>query len=73
MIDNLIINTITPILFAYGHHLDEQKYKDKALTWLENISPENNLITRGFVKLEIENKNAYEKNGEQRPTQNVYP
>lgn len=58
MIDNLIINTITPILFAYGHHLDEQKYKDKALTWLENISPENNSITRGFVKLEIENKNA---------------
>ena len=58
MIDNLIINTITPILFAYGHHMHEQKYKDKALTWLECISAENNSITRGFEKLEIENKNA---------------
>lgn len=60
MIDNVIINTITPILFAYGHQLGEQKYKDKALNWLENIFAENNSITRGFEKLEIENKNAWD-------------
>jgi uncharacterized protein DUF2851 len=60
MIDNIIINTITPILYAYGHYLDQQKYKDKALNWLEYISAENNSITRGFEKLGIENKNAWD-------------
>ena len=60
MIDNIIINTITPILYAYGHYIDQQKYKDKALNWLEHISVENNSITRGFEKLGIENKNAWD-------------
>ena len=35
MINNIIINTIVPVLFAYGMHHNEQIYKDKALQWLE--------------------------------------
>ncbi len=60
MIDNIIINTVAPVLFAYGTCHDEQKYKDKALKWLEQTAAENNSITNGFVKLGIENKNAFD-------------
>jgi hypothetical protein len=60
MTDNIIINTISPMLFAYGHYHNEEKYKQKALRWLEETSPENNSIARGFQQLNIENKNAFD-------------
>jgi len=60
MIDNIIINTVCPVLFAYGNYQDENKYKDKALKWLEQTLAESNSITKGFLKLNIENKNAYD-------------
>jgi hypothetical protein len=60
MIDNIIINTVAPVLFAYGTYHDENKYKEKALKWMEQIAAENNSITKGFVNLGIENKNAFD-------------
>ena len=51
MIDNIIINTIVPVLFAYGSYYNKEKYKQKALQWLEEISGEINSITNGFQKL----------------------
>ena len=60
MIDNILINSICPVLFAYGHFHKEQKHKDKALRWLEEIAAESNSITKGFQQLGIENKNAHD-------------
>jgi hypothetical protein len=60
MVDNIIINTVVPALFAYGSYYGEQKYKDKALQWLGESASENNSITRGFHSIGIENKNAYD-------------
>ncbi|WP_276502151.1 DUF2851 family protein [Terrimonas pollutisoli] len=60
MVDNIIINTVTPILFAYGSYHNENKYKEKALHCLEQVSPEKNVITKGFEKLNVENKNAWD-------------
>jgi hypothetical protein len=60
MTENIIINTVAPVLFAYGSYHDEQKYKDKALRWLEQTAAESNSITKGFQKLGIENKNAFD-------------
>jgi hypothetical protein len=60
MIDNVIINTIVPVLFAYGSYHKEEKYKQKALEWLEKISPESNTITKGFSELNVSNKNAFD-------------
>lgn len=60
MIDNIIINTLAPVLFAYGSYHNEQQYKDKALLWLEGTAPEANSITKGFTGLGIENKNAFD-------------
>lgn len=60
MTDNIIINTICPVLFAYGSYHGEEKYKDKALKWLEKTAAESNSITKGFAKMGIENKNAFD-------------
>jgi len=60
MIDGIIINTIVPVLFAYGAHHGEEVYKNKAINWLEQISPEKNRITNGFEKLNFQNKNAFD-------------
>lgn len=60
MADNVMINTIVPMLFAYGSYHNQEKYKQKALRWLEETSAENNTISKGFQKLRIENKNAFD-------------
>ena len=60
MTDNIIINTIAPMLFAYGSYHNENKWKQKALQWLEEISAETNSITRNFQRLSIENKTAFD-------------
>ena len=60
MIHSVLINTVVPILFAYGHLQNEPKYKDRAMLWLEQISEENNSITKGFTLLGIENNNAFD-------------
>lgn len=60
MSDSIIINTIIPILFTYGHFRKEDVYKDKAIGWLQEMSPENNHITQGFLQLGIDNNNAFD-------------
>lgn len=60
MINNILINTIVPVLFAYGLHHNKQQYKDKAIVWLESISSEKNAITKGFEALKFSNKNSFD-------------
>ncbi len=60
MIDTIIINTVAPLLFAYGNYHKENNYKEKALKWLEKISAESNSITKRFHQLGVENKNAFD-------------
>ena len=60
MINNILINTIVPIVFAYGLFNKEENYKAKALEWLEEISAEKNNITNAYTQLGIENNNAFD-------------
>ena len=60
MIENILINTVVPILFAYGLYHDEPVYKEKAIKWLMQIRAEKNTITKGFTVLQIENKTAFD-------------
>lgn len=60
MIENIIINTVSPVLFAYGNYHSEEKYKSKALKWLEETKAEANNITKGFQKIGVDNKNAFD-------------
>ncbi len=60
MIENILINTVNPMLFAYGHYHNENSYKDKALRWLEEIKAEKNSITKGFTSFQVESKTAFD-------------
>ena len=42
----IIINTVIPLLYAYGIHLQDQGLKDKATDLLAQLPPENNFIIR---------------------------
>jgi hypothetical protein len=60
MTNNILVNTVCTVLFAYGHFHNEQKYKDRAIQWLEEITAESNSITKGFQQVGLENKNAHD-------------
>ena len=60
MVDNIIINTVCVILFAYGHFNNEQKYKDRAVDWMGEITAESNSITKGFLQAGLQNENAHD-------------
>lgn len=60
MIQNIIVNTILPVLYAYGWYNNNEQYKQKALEWAAKLLPEKNNITTGFTKLGIANKSAYD-------------
>lgn len=59
-INLIIINTIIPFLFVYGRHKADPALQQKALTWLEQLAPESNAITRRFAASGIKPKNAME-------------
>ena len=58
MIDNIIINTVAPVLFAYGNYYGDNFYKVRAIDCLEEVAAEKNSITERFHSLGIENRNA---------------
>jgi hypothetical protein len=58
MIDNILINTVIPMVFAYGSYHKDQALKDRALNWLEDIEQESNHITKGFAALGATATNA---------------
>ena len=60
MINNILINTIIPVLFSFGIYHKEEKYKDKAIQWLEEVDAEKNVITKGFEVLKFPNKNSFD-------------
>jgi hypothetical protein len=60
MIHNIIINTIVPVLFAYGLYHKEQPVQDKALNWLAEIRAEKNNLVKSWQQLGITTEHAYD-------------
>lgn len=60
MINNIIINTLCPVLFAFGNYHNDDSFRSKALKWLEETSAEQNSVTKRFVLLGVENKSAFD-------------
>jgi hypothetical protein len=58
MTDNIIINTVVPVLFAYGMYHKNHQARDKAVYYLSNLSAETNNITKQWKARNIANKNA---------------
>lgn len=58
MILHIMVNTVIPVLFAYGHEKANTMYKDKALYWLYQLEPEQNKITRYWKLAGVANRCA---------------
>lgn len=54
----LVINTLAPFLYAYGHYKGEERLCLKAVEFLENIKSEDNRITRAWELCGIKVKSA---------------
>ena len=59
-INNIIINTIVPVLFAYGMYTKDEAYKDKAIQWLMETKPEINNLTKSWKDYGLKPKNAFD-------------
>lgn len=59
-IDNVIINTVVPLLVAYAKAQDDQIFIDRAVDFLQNISAEKNKITKAWDAFGLKVKNAFD-------------
>ena len=59
-INLLMINTIIPFMFSYGKFINNETMMEKSLKWLEEIKPEQNIITRNFSKHKIKAVNSWQ-------------
>lgn len=59
-LDNILINTVAPILFAYGIKNNLEEYTDKAIKLLSCVNAEQNSITRLFKSAGIATQSAYQ-------------
>ncbi|MBL3656690.1 DUF2851 family protein [Fulvivirga sediminis] len=59
-IDNILINTVVPLLFAYGTYMDNNVYVDKAIALLEKIKSEKNKILDIWTNLDRKPLSAYD-------------
>lgn len=57
-LDIILINTVAPMLFAYGKSIDSEEHCERALQFLEIIQAEQNSITKYFSKLNVPLRNA---------------
>lgn len=60
MVDNVIINTIIPVLFAHGRDISSPALCDKALRWMQEVNAEYNHVSRGFEGLGLRAKSAFD-------------
>jgi hypothetical protein len=59
-IENIIINTIVPVLYTYGCLHKEEIYKSRSLEWLEGIGPEDNSVVEKWKRIKMGPKNSFD-------------
>jgi len=59
-ISAIIINTVVPLLVAYGKSKDDQRYIDRAVTILEQAPGESNAIITKWKTLGLKSKTAFD-------------
>jgi hypothetical protein len=59
-IDNILINTVAPMQFAYGVHKDNEALKENALQLLNYIKPEKNSIIKKWIEAGMQVGSAFD-------------
>ncbi|SKC45351.1 DUF2851 family protein [Ohtaekwangia koreensis] len=62
-IDNIIVNTVAPLLVAYGKLKDDSLYLERAIMILQQVPSEFNFITRRWATVGIKSKMAFDSQG----------
>lgn len=57
--ENIVINTVSPFLFVYGQKKNIDKYKERAIRFLEETAPEKNTIVDKWSEIGIHSENAF--------------
>lgn len=60
MIDVLLINVVSPLLYAYGDYTGEEKYCQRAMDLLQMLPPEKNSIVRLFEQCGVKCDTAFQ-------------
>ncbi|RZL29169.1 MAG: DUF2851 family protein, partial [Pedobacter sp.] len=58
-IQNILINTLSLFLFAYGKALDQENFVTRSFYLLENVPSENNAIVKQYEDAGVVVKNAF--------------
>jgi hypothetical protein len=59
-IENVVVNSIVPVLSAYSQARDDQRMMDKAVRWLEQLPAEKNKIIRVWSDLGLQVKHSFD-------------
>jgi hypothetical protein len=59
-VDLIMLNSIVPVMFAYGLYTDNETIKEKAVNLLESITAESNSIIKEWAALKYQAENALE-------------
>jgi hypothetical protein len=59
-IENIVINSIVPMMVAYGKSKDDQRYVDRAVQLLQETPSEENNILRSWEELGLISKTAFD-------------
>lgn len=62
-VENIIINTVVPLLAAYSEARDNRSFLDKAMGFLEQLPTEKNHVTEVWGTLGQSAKNAFDSQG----------
>lgn len=57
-IDIILINTVAPLLYAYGIYIGDEQYTDRAQWVWESLRPEQNSIVHRFAAIGIQSRSA---------------
>ena len=60
MLENIFINTIIPVLFAYGNYHKNEQVKQKSIQWLQQLPKEKNAITKKWEEVGVVHQSAFD-------------
>lgn len=60
MINNLLINTVLPLLFVYASEHNNSQLKERAIQWLQQLPKEKNSITTKWEQAGAEHQSAFD-------------
>jgi hypothetical protein len=59
-VENIVINTVVPLLVSYANQKDNREYLEKAIHLLEELSAEENNIIKHWKSMGLQIQSAFD-------------